>query len=43
MPQSLDNLEETIVNDPAEYQRLNDSAMQEQKAINDRMRFLARY
>ena len=43
MPQSLDNLEETIVNDPAEYQRLNDNAMQEQKAINDRMRFLARY
>ena len=42
MPQALDSLEETIVNDPAEYQRIQE-AEADQKALEERMRFLAKY
>ena len=42
MPQSLDGLEEAIVNDPSQYQSIQE-AEAEQKALEERMRFLARY
>ena len=42
MPQPLDSLEEAICNDPAEYQRIQE-AETEQKALEERMRFLAKY
>ena len=41
-PQSIDNLEEMIINDPVRYQSVQE-ADANQKALEDRMRFLARY
>ena len=40
--QSIDNLEEMIINDPVRYQSVQE-ADANQKALEDRMRFLARY
>ena len=42
IPQSIDNLEEMIINDPVRYQSVQE-ADANQKALEDRMRFLARY
>jgi hypothetical protein len=42
IPQSIDNLEEIIINDPVRYQSVQE-ADANQKALEDRMRFLARY
>ena len=42
IPQNIDNLEEMIINDPVRYQSVQE-ADTNQKALEDRMRFLARY
>ena len=42
IPQNIDNLEEMIINDPVRYQSVQE-ADANQKALEDRMRFLARY
>ena len=42
IPQSIDNLEEMIINDPVRYQSVQE-ADANQKALEDRMRFLARH
>ncbi len=42
IPQSIDNIEEMIINDPVRYQSVQE-ADANQKALEDRMRFLARY
>lgn len=42
MPQSIDSLEETVMDNPEEYQRIQEAEL-EQTALEERMRFLARY